>query len=98
MLREALKRILASEFTDASFGKAANTTVALAQLWQKPWELVLLDVSMRGRSGLAVLKEVRASPDKVPVLVLSAHPKNNTRCARISMTTVFRVRLRTCGS
>jgi DNA-binding NarL/FixJ family response regulator len=75
IVREGLKRILASEFTNASFGEAANTTEALAQLCEKPWELVLLDVSMRGRSGLEVLKEMRASPCKVPVLVLSAHPE-----------------------
>jgi len=74
VLRDGLKRILANEFTDASFGEAANTTEALAQLWEKPWELVLLDVSMRGRSGLDVLREIRASLSKVPVLVLSAHP------------------------
>ena len=74
VLRDGLKRILANEFTDASFGEAANTTEALAQLWEKPWELVLLDVSMRGRSGLDVLSEIRGSLSKVPVLVLSAHP------------------------
>jgi two-component system, NarL family, invasion response regulator UvrY len=76
MVREGLKRILASQFTSARFGEAANTTEALIQLWQEPWELVLLDVSMRGRSGLDVLKEIRASSScKVPVLVLSAHPE-----------------------
>jgi two-component system invasion response regulator UvrY len=75
VLREGLKRILASEFSNAKFGEAANTTEALGQLWTNPWELVLLDVSMRGRSGLDVLKEIRASSSKVPVLVLSAHPE-----------------------
>jgi two-component system invasion response regulator UvrY len=75
LFREGIKRILASEFPNAVFGEAANTGEALAQLWVKPWELVLLDVSMRGRSGLDVLKEIRASSSKVPVLVLSAHPE-----------------------
>jgi len=75
MVREGLKRILASELTNASFGEAANTTEALAQLLEKPWEIVLLDVSMRGRSGLELLKEIRASTSKTPVLVLSAHPE-----------------------
>ncbi|MBV8351576.1 MAG: response regulator transcription factor [Verrucomicrobia bacterium] len=75
VLREGLKRILAGEFSNARFGEAANTTEALAQLWANAWELVLLDVSMRGRSGLDVLKEIRASSCKVPVLVLSAHPE-----------------------
>jgi two-component system, NarL family, invasion response regulator UvrY len=36
---------------------------------------VLLDISMQGRSGLDVLKEIRASTSKVPVLVLSGHPE-----------------------
>ena len=48
IVREGLKRILASEFTNASFGEAANTTEALAQLLEEPWELVLLDVSTAG--------------------------------------------------
>jgi CheY-like chemotaxis protein len=48
---------------------------ALAQVWKKPWELVLLDISMHGRSGLDILKEIRASASRVPALVLSAHPE-----------------------
>src|ERR1700736_1199355 len=75
MVREGLKRILLDEFKDASFGEAGNATEALEQIWKKPWELVLLDVSMHGRSGLDVLKEIRASASRVPVLVLSAHPE-----------------------
>ena len=75
MFREGLKRILLDEFKDATFGEAANATEALAQVWQGPWELVLLDVSMHGRSGLDVLKEIRTSASRVPVLILSAHPE-----------------------
>jgi two-component system invasion response regulator UvrY len=76
MFREGLKRILLEEFPGTTFGEAANATEALAQLWRQSWDLVLLDVSMHGRSGLEVLKELRASATKVPVLVLSAHPED----------------------
>ena len=75
MVREGLKRILLDEFKDASFGEAGSATEALEQIWKRAWELVLLDVSMHGRSGLDVLKEIRASTSKVPVLVLSGHPE-----------------------
>ena len=75
MFREGLKRILLDEFKDAAFGEAGNATEALAQVWKKPWELVLLDISMHGRTGLDILKEIRASASRVPVLVLSAHPE-----------------------
>jgi two-component system invasion response regulator UvrY len=75
MIREGLKRILLDEFKDAAFGEAGNATEALDQVWKKPWELILLDISMHGRSGLDVLKEIRTSASKVPVLVLSGHPE-----------------------
>ena len=75
MVREGLKRILLDEFKDATFGDAANTTEALDQIWKKKWDIALLDITMHGRTGLDVLKEIRASASKVPVLVLSAHPE-----------------------
>ena len=75
MVREGLKRILLEEFKDATFGEAANTAEALDQIWKKKWDIALLDITMHGRTGLDVLKEIRASASKVPVLVLSAHPE-----------------------
>jgi CheY-like chemotaxis protein/two-component sensor histidine kinase len=81
IVREGLKRIILDEFKDASFGEAASATEALAQVWKNSWDLVLLDISMHGRTGLDVLKGIRASPSRMPVLVLSAHPEeNNMRC------------------
>ena len=71
MVREGLKRILLDEFEDATFGDAANTAEALDQIWKKKWDIALLDITMHGRTGLDVLKEIRASASKVPVLVLT---------------------------
>jgi two-component system, NarL family, invasion response regulator UvrY len=75
LVREGLKRILLDEFKDAAFGEAGNAAEAMAQIWKRPWDLVLLDVSMHGRTGLDVLKEIRSSASRVPVLVLSGHPE-----------------------
>jgi DNA-binding NarL/FixJ family response regulator len=36
----------------------------------------VLDISMPGRSGLEVLKEIRKARPKLPVLVLSMHPED----------------------
>jgi two-component system, NarL family, invasion response regulator UvrY len=76
LFREGVKQILEHQFSDAVFGEAASASEALALFWAQPWEVVLLDVSMHGRSGLDVLKEIRASPSKVPALVLSAYPED----------------------
>ena len=38
--------------------------------------MVVLDITMPGRSGLEVLREIKKSNPKLPVLVLSMHPEN----------------------
>jgi len=71
-----LKQILADEFKRAAFGEARNAQEALHHIWKSPWDVVILDITMPGRSGLEVLREIRKSRPKLPVLVLSMHPEN----------------------
>jgi two-component system, NarL family, invasion response regulator UvrY len=75
IFRDGLKRILSEEFEAATFGEAGNATEALEQIWKQKWDLILLDIAMHGRTGLDVLKEIRSSGSRVPVLILSAHPE-----------------------
>jgi two-component system, NarL family, invasion response regulator UvrY len=75
IFREGLKRILSEEFEAATFGEAGNATEALEQIWKQKWDLILLDIAMYGRTGLDVLKEIRSSGSRIPVLILSAHPE-----------------------
>jgi two-component system, NarL family, invasion response regulator UvrY len=75
IFREGLKRILSEEFEAATFGEAGNATEALEQIWKQKWDLILLDIAMHGRTGLDVLKEIRSSGSRIPVLILSAHPE-----------------------
>jgi two-component system, NarL family, invasion response regulator UvrY len=73
IFRDGLKRILSEEFEAATFGEAGNATEALEQIWKQKWDLILLDIAMYGRTGLDVLKEIRSSGSRIPVLILSAH-------------------------
>ena len=75
IFREGLKRILSDDFKGVTFGDAGNATEALEQVWKKKWDLVLLDITMHGRTGLDVLKEIRSSASTLPVLILSGHPE-----------------------
>src|SRR5690606_34312840 len=52
------------------------TPEALQKIRQHQWDLVILDISMPGRNGLEVLKEVRATRPSLPVLVRSMHPED----------------------
>jgi DNA-binding NarL/FixJ family response regulator len=71
-----LKQILAEEFKRAIFGEARNAQEALDLVWKEHWDVVVLDITMPGRSGLEVLREIKKSKPRVPVLVLSMHPEN----------------------
>src|ERR1043165_3052662 len=74
--RQGLKQILADEFRNAIFGEASNAGEALALVWKESWDVVVLDMTMPGRNGLEVLKEIKKSKPKLPVLVLSMHPED----------------------
>ncbi len=76
MVRHGLRQILADEFKRATFGEARNAQEALDLVWKDNWDVVILDITMPGRSGLEVLREIKKSKPRLPVLVLSMHPEN----------------------
>jgi DNA-binding NarL/FixJ family response regulator len=73
VFRHGLKDILARQFPGAAFGEAETGQAALEQVWQKHWDVVVLDVTMPGRSGVEILKEIKQTRPKLPVLMLSMH-------------------------
>jgi DNA-binding NarL/FixJ family response regulator len=76
VVRHGLKQILADEFKRATFGEARNAQEALDLVWKEHWDVVVLDITMPGRSGLEVLREIKKEKPRLPVLVLSMHPEN----------------------
>jgi two-component system invasion response regulator UvrY len=72
---EVVRRGLREMFTEASatFGEARSGAEALTLVRQKPWDIVVLDISLGGRSGLEVLTEIKQLRPKLPVLILSMH-------------------------
>src|SRR3989442_14080018 len=76
VVRHGLKQILADEFKSAEFGEARNGQDALSRVWKERWDAVILDITMPGRGGLEVLKEIKKARPKLPVLVLSMHPED----------------------
>jgi two-component system invasion response regulator UvrY len=75
VVRRGLIELLADEYPSLSVGEARDA----AEVWQlagtQEWDIVILDISMPGRGGLEVLKELRRARPKMPVLVLTSHPE-----------------------
>jgi len=55
------------------FGEASTAPEALALVREQDWDAVVLDLSLGGRDGLEVLKELKQIRPRLPVLILSMH-------------------------
>ena len=75
VVRQGLKQVLAESLPDATFGDASNADEALRMVRTANWDIVVLDISLPGKSGIEALKELRAAHPRLPVLVLSMHPE-----------------------
>ncbi|MFQ5778221.1 MAG: sigma-54-dependent transcriptional regulator, partial [Terriglobia bacterium] len=69
-VRETLDALLTSSGFRTSFAEDAES--GLKAMTQQPCDLVLLDVKMPGRSGLAVLQDFRRLNQQLPIIVLTA--------------------------
>jgi DNA-binding NarL/FixJ family response regulator len=76
ILRRGLKEILMRELDGVTCGEAGNGEQVLDQIQSHDWDLLILDITMPGRGGLDVLRNLKALRPKLPVLVLSMHPEN----------------------
>jgi two-component system invasion response regulator UvrY len=73
ILRRGLKEILVRELEDSTFGEAKDAEEVLVRMQSGDWDLLILDITMPGRSGLDVLRDLKVLRPKLPVLVLSVH-------------------------
>ncbi|MGD0277143.1 MAG: response regulator transcription factor [Syntrophales bacterium] len=75
VVREGVKQILANLDDMVVEDEAENGQEVLEKVLQKNFDVILLDITMPGRSGLEVLKEIVELRPKMPVLILSMHPE-----------------------
>lgn len=75
VVRRGLKQILLDEYGALEVGEAGDAHETLRLAREEPWDIVVLDISMPGRSGLEVLKELKQTRPRLPVLILTTHPE-----------------------
>lgn len=73
VVRRGLIQILADEYRDLSVGEAGDAAEVFKLAREREWDIIILDISMPGTSGLEALKELKKEQPKVPVLILTSH-------------------------
>jgi two-component system, NarL family, invasion response regulator UvrY len=73
IMRRGLRDILIRELECPICGEATNADEVLQQTRSQKWDLLILDLTLPGRSGLDVLRELKRDQPELPVLVLSMH-------------------------
>jgi DNA-binding NarL/FixJ family response regulator len=73
LVREHLTALLQREADLEVCGEAADAPTAWSLINRNEPDLVILDISLKRSCGLDLLKDLKASRPKLPVLVLSMH-------------------------
>jgi len=75
VVRQGLKQIVAETSDMAVADEASNAQEVLDKVWRNDYDVVVLDITMPGRGGLDILKQLRGEKPGLPVLILSIHPE-----------------------
>ena len=76
LMRDGLKQILATAGDMVVAGEASDGFQTIDQVRGGDWDLLLLDMSMPGRSGVELIKQIKAEKPRLPILVLSMHKES----------------------
>jgi two-component system invasion response regulator UvrY len=75
IVREGIKSLLSNVPDILVAGEACNSSEVFEKIQNAAIDLVILDITMPGQSGLEVLKQLKAEHPELPVLILSMHPE-----------------------
>lgn len=76
IVRKGLKQILSEGMSNVKFGESSNAAETLSITKKQHFDILILDLSMPGRSGLDLLKDIKVRFPKLPILVLSMYPED----------------------
>jgi two-component system, NarL family, invasion response regulator UvrY len=76
IVRGGLRELLVRHLENVVCGEAESAQEVLAQVQRHPWDVLILDITMPGRSGLDILSDLKQVQPKLPILVLSMHSED----------------------
>jgi DNA-binding NarL/FixJ family response regulator len=77
VVRAGLRQLFADTEDLRAEGEAASGDEVIEKVRAASWDVVLLDISMPGKGGLELIKDIHAQKPLLPVLVLSMHSEEH---------------------
>lgn len=76
LMREGIKKVLQNETDIKVIAEATDGEDLLKLLKKKSPDIVIMDLTMPGKSGIDLLKDVNNLYPNLPILILSIHPED----------------------
>ena len=73
VVRDGVRKIFDGKRMAVEIGEASCAAEAVPLVSREPWDIVILDISLGGKSGLDLLSEIRKLRPRLPVLIFSMH-------------------------
>ena len=75
VVRSGIKQILSEESDMKVTGEARNSQEVIEKISKDKFDVLVLDITMPGKSGLEVLNDIKKIQPNTPILILSMHPE-----------------------
>lgn len=75
IFRQGLKHIISNTTDMIIAGEAENSGELFDRISKEQYDIALIDISIMGRSGFDVLKDLKMEKPKLPIIVLSTYPE-----------------------
>jgi DNA-binding NarL/FixJ family response regulator len=76
LIREGLKKVTAKESDIEVMGEASNSDELFELLDKHEVDIVILDISLPGRSGIDIITDIKIQAPDTKILILSMHPED----------------------
>lgn len=75
VVRRGLVSVLHEQFPLAEVVEVSDAEMLYRTALEGPWDLIVSDISMPGRSGLEIIEEIKKESPQIPILALSIYPE-----------------------
>lgn len=75
VVREGMKKILTNDDFIKVTGEAGDAPATMELVWNNSYDVIVLDISLPGISGLELIGQIKQEHPQTPILILSMYPE-----------------------